>query len=105
MKNLRRLMMVFLAIVLTGMVVFTTPSRVQAAKIVQQGMIEGIIDDDLIVVAKDIVINGTVDGSIIAIGATITLNGRIAGDAFLFGGIVRISQGSPLLLLWILAGQ
>ncbi len=96
MKNLRRIMMVFLTLVIAGMAVFATPSRVQAAKIMQQGMIEGIIDDDLIVVAKDIVINGTVTGSVLAIGATITVNGTIQGDAFLFGGVVKLSQDATI---------
>ncbi len=96
MKNLRKFNMVFLAIVLAGVVVFNIPDPVQAATIVHQGTIEGIIRDDLIVVAKDIVINGTIDGSVLAIGATVTLNGRITGDAFLFGGIIRVSQGSEI---------
>jgi hypothetical protein len=96
MNKLRRIIMVFLALFIAGLTVCTTPTGVQAAKILQQGMIEGVIDDDLIVVAKDVVINGTVTGSVLAIGATITVNGTIVGDAFLFGGVVKLSQAAAI---------
>src|SRR5689334_6029260 len=49
-----------------------------------------VVDDDLYVAAREIVIDGTVNGDLIAAGQTVQVNGSVTGDALLAGAQITI---------------
>jgi len=64
--------------------VFSVVSSAQAFEIIENGVIpEGEeIDDDVLIMADNVVINGKVNGDVFAFGSIVTLNGVIDGSMF-----------------------
>ncbi len=50
-----------------------------------------VIDDDLYIAGRTIIIDGTINGDLIAAGGTITVNGTVNGSVIAAGGTVNIN--------------
>jgi cytoskeletal protein CcmA (bactofilin family) len=50
-----------------------------------------VIDDDLFIVAEEVVIEGVVNGDVFAAGAKVTITGTINGDLYAAGAMIDIS--------------
>lgn len=50
-----------------------------------------VVDDDLFIIAEEVVIEGIVNGDVFAAGGKITITGTINGDLYAAGGLIDIS--------------
>jgi hypothetical protein len=64
--------------------------KVRTGDVVTVGSTE-VIDSDLYVMAREVVVNGTVHGDVVAGGAWVTVNGQVDGDVIVGGGTVHVS--------------
>ena len=87
-----------IAIILTLVLMLTVVSTVSAAEFPPDGTIPAgkIIDDDVFLTAKDVVMDGTVNGTLVAIGQTVIIDGSVHGDALLMGETVTVSSDAVI---------
>lgn len=83
---------------LAGLLIFGTTRQVQAAEIIQTGVVPAkeVIDDDAFVSGQNVVVDGTVNGALFAAGEDVLINGTVNGDAFIAGKTLTISKTAQI---------
>ncbi len=87
-----------IVVALVSVLMLTVVGTVHAAEFPPDGIIPAgkIIDDDVFLYAKNVVMDGTVNGLLVAAGQTITINGVVNGDALLMGQTVTVSSDAVI---------
>lgn len=70
---------------------FRYPANAEDANTAVVLLKDEVVNDDLYIAGKDVVISGTVNGNVYAAGDTVTVNGEVKGDVFALGATVTIS--------------
>jgi len=80
--------------VLVAVLLGGVAGRAQALEIDRNGKIDAgtTVDDDLVMVANDVVMDGTINGTLITAGNTVTINGTVKSDVIAGGRHVIIGQ-------------